>query len=185
MKKLSLMFLLLPFVLLGAYGCDEEMPSQPEHAVKMDGADTPNYKPNEPSTPRSVAFLARLETTLSGQSEVWVIFDDVRFNHGEGYDAVSGRFSAPVRGVYAFSVSVTQQALTSSTASALVTVQFDVNGTGYSTPQPNGHLLRSATPSIVVALEQGDEVRVRSLNNVSATQQVTDGHFGGHLVYSY
>ena len=52
---------------------------------------------------RGVSFRARGLTDYvpdSSQDFITLVFPDVEFNQGDGYDATSGRFLAPVAGTY-------------------------------------------------------------------------------------
>ncbi|KAL3831530.1 hypothetical protein ACJMK2_023271 [Sinanodonta woodiana] len=53
-----------------------------------------------------VAFTATLSSHTKYVSEQTVLFDHIIVNEGNCYDSSTGRFKAPVRGLYSFSVTV-------------------------------------------------------------------------------
>ena len=58
------------------------------------------------------AFLAELTTTQTRMGNVSAFlrnFDTVRFNLGDGWDNTNGKFTAPVEGLYKFSIDMTFQ----------------------------------------------------------------------------
>ena len=73
-----------------------------------------------------VAFKARRATNLSSASagSIDVVFDSVYYNYGSGYSSSTGLFTAPVKGIYQFSVSAFTE--TTSTGRSF----FSTRGTG-------------------------------------------------------
>jgi hypothetical protein len=169
-----------------AVGCEANGPTEVETVGRDSEAGTPLLKrPDNPSAPKNVAFLARLEDEVSAVSTLTIPFDDVTFNHGDAYDPGTGVFTAPLRGVYLFSAPITHS--TQSTATTgFATVQFAINGAeAYSIVHADPAANTAVSPSITIILEAGDEVTVVSRNNLNALQEVLTGYFSGHLVYGF
>jgi hypothetical protein len=112
-----------------AVSCEANGPTEVETAgPHTDDSVLLLKRPDNPSAPKNLAFLARLEDEVSALSSLTIQFDDVVFNHGEAYDAGSGTFTAPIRGVYLLSAPITHETQTTATM-GFATVQFAVNGT--------------------------------------------------------
>ncbi|KAL3831515.1 hypothetical protein ACJMK2_023256 [Sinanodonta woodiana] len=73
---------------------------------KCDQRDKQGAYVNVSLVSHGVAFTATLSSHTKYVSEQTVIFDHIIVNEGNCYDSSTGRFKAPVRGLYSFSVTV-------------------------------------------------------------------------------
>lgn len=109
------------------------------------------------SSGRGVAFTARLKENATVRSLETIIFDDVITNIGKAYNPNTGIFKAPFAGRYLFSLTVRAQYHKQVVAEIIAE------------PQVIGQLAAgdseieraSASVTIVVSLQAGDEVYVR------------------------
>ena len=128
-----------------------------------------------PYQPSFIAYYATT-TNLSGSSTV--IFTHTRINRGSHYSTSSGRFTAPVSGVYQFNYAVR-----SSTSQAYCRTRLYKNGATYSIMEA-GHAFNNSSHyqySTVMSLAAGDYVNVNVdagfTINIDAFSQ-----FSGYLV---
>ncbi|KAK3582877.1 hypothetical protein CHS0354_012489 [Potamilus streckersoni] len=135
------------------------------------------------SKTKAVAFTATLTTTIPNmQLHQHIKFDHVLTNEGSAYDASTGTFTAPVSGVYAFYLTVTN---TPQYSASLVLAK---NG------NPQASVLAHGTPTsgwqtstiaTMVTLHNGEQVWAQDEGQFSTIEQL-DGYefssFSGHLV---
>ena len=112
-----------------------------------------------------IAFYATLTRDVYPTSARQVIFfDKITTNQGGAYDGSSGTFTAPVNGVYVFSLTIRLFGYSSYTYQG--TFQLMVNGAAYLSLYPDTHSqdrqFSSSSGTAVLTLEKGDTVHVVS-----------------------
>ncbi|KAH3747532.1 hypothetical protein DPMN_181959 [Dreissena polymorpha] len=111
----------------------------------------------EARTTPNILFKARRvknETPTDGQV---IVFEDVLYNHGSGYDSSSGVFTAPVGGTYLFTARLLSQ------SSGIVFFEINVNGSMNSNGALYDHKGWSyASADSVVRLLSGDRVFIKA-----------------------
>ncbi|KAL3853092.1 hypothetical protein ACJMK2_016670 [Sinanodonta woodiana] len=127
-----------------------------------------------------IAFTATLsiETThVYGQT---VIFDNVKLNEGNGYDSSTGRFRAPFRGFYFFSVTIVKSP---SSEIHLLIMKDDVEiGRVFSGNAPSD----SGSVTVVSVMEKGQVTYVKEKNTTPETMYGDNwAHFTGLLHVRY
>ncbi|XP_071097993.1 complement C1q tumor necrosis factor-related protein 5-like [Haliotis cracherodii] len=108
-------------------------------------------------------------------------FDHVLVNAGSGYNSQTGRFTAPVAGIYLFWTQL-ESTKPGVTARLLIMQSGKVIGAGYMETNTD---ISDATGSALVAnhLSQGEEVWVEIEKEFSMTV-FPSSYFGGVLLYS-
>lgn len=129
--------------------------------------------------------MASLSSTLSnvGQHQ-HIVFDNVITNVGGGYHSSSGHFTAPVAGVYAFYVSLTNIPQHSASVVLYRNGKWIGHVLAHGSATNSGLYVTSTLPS-VVQLEAGDEVWVQNEHAFSNVEEIDGGnwsYFTGHLV---
>ena len=108
-----------------------------------------------------------------------IIFDKITTNQGGAYDGRSGTFTAPVNGVYVFSLTIGLLGYSSYTYQG--TFQLMVNGdvqlSLYLDTHSQSGSVSSASGTAVLTLDYGDTVLVVS--------KETNNYIVGHPEYSY
>ncbi|KAK3608960.1 hypothetical protein CHS0354_026289 [Potamilus streckersoni] len=128
-----------------------------------------------------IAFTATLSADMPLVSEQTVIFDNVKVNEGNCYDSSTGRFRAPFRGLYSFSVTV----LTASSSQAvhcLIMKDKDEIGKVYSGVTG----IETGSVTVVTMMDKGQVVFVKEYPGHRET--VHGNHwstFTGLLHYRY
>ena len=121
--------------------------------------------PNGTSAPpiKVTAFYAQLSQTEHAPSaHHTLIFDTVKTNQNGAYSKFSGIFTAPVSGVYCFMYTTRVTCHSSSVRSSLEIVRNnDVEGSIY-TSDDGCNSQVTMTGSVVVHVNQGDEVYIRT-----------------------
>ncbi|KAH3747548.1 hypothetical protein DPMN_181975 [Dreissena polymorpha] len=111
-------------------------------------------------TTPNILFKARRvrnETPTDGQV---IVFEDVLYNHGSGYDSSSGVFTAPVGGTYLFTARLLSQ------SSGKVIFEINVNGSMNSNGALYDHKGYSyASADSVVRLLPRERVFIKSLDS--------------------
>ncbi|KAL4225713.1 hypothetical protein ACF0H5_016402 [Mactra antiquata] len=136
-----------------------EIPTSRHDMVKRNLSSSGVYT----TTDESVAFEAIIAEgkVIHLPADRNIVFDAVNFNMGNGYNKMNGVFTAPARGIYLFSTSVTIK-----TPSASLHVDIEKNGVeiagavAHSVGPVDTHNQGSVT--IVVLLEIGDKISVRT-----------------------
>jgi len=134
-----------------------------------------------------IAFYATLtrdlNPTYAGQA---IIFDKITTNLGGAYDGRSGTFTAPVNGVYVFSLTIRLYGLSSQTYQG--TFQLMVNGAVQLSLYPDTHsqsnTFSSASGTAVLTLNKGDTVHVVSKETKNFIEGSEDysSYFSGFLL---
>ncbi|XP_052806030.1 collagen alpha-2(VIII) chain-like [Mya arenaria] len=107
----------------------------------------------------TVLFRARnvADYTLSTTDQT-VIFNEVLYNDGAGYNSATGTFTAPVKGTYLFTVNLCQANSKSIFYAIMIKEDVVANGHTYSVP---GFLCVSG--DAIVQLDANDVVYVKSM----------------------
>ncbi|XP_060557363.1 complement C1q and tumor necrosis factor-related protein 9-like [Ruditapes philippinarum] len=117
----------------------------------------------------TVAFKARLKSRTAVVGGQTIVFPVLIFKEGDAYNSGTGKFTAPISGVYMFSLAFCVYSKKS------LTVSIMVEGTRYSTSLfdgDDGHGCSSAdTVAIVTA---GQEVWVEVISGGTSTGTITD-----------
>ncbi|OWF49936.1 Complement C1q-like protein 4 [Mizuhopecten yessoensis] len=141
------------------------------HELKRNGAELSN-----------VGFSASLSTTTAlGDSQI-VVFDTVVTNDGNGYDTRHGHFTAPVAGLYAFSVTVMCYGDESEIHAAIVR-----DGQKIGVVFANGNHFDNGSKLVVVRLQAGQMVWVEHTYDPSGNKINGAGYssFSGFLIRAY
>ncbi|XP_069120445.1 complement C1q-like protein 2 [Argopecten irradians] len=130
----------------------------------------------------SIGFSTSLSTTKALGLNQIVVFDTIITNDGNGYDTREGHFTAPVPGLYAFSVTAMCYGSDSHLHVAIVKDNQKIayifaNGNNYD----NGSKL------VVVRLQAGQMVWVEHFSEASGTKINGDAYstFSGFLIQAY
>ncbi|XP_060081245.1 otolin-1-like [Ylistrum balloti] len=132
--------------------------------------------------PHSIGFSASLSTTTALGDNQIVRFDKIISNDGNGYDSRYGRFTAPITGLYAFSVTI----MCSGSESYLhinIVKDGQVIGVGFA----NGNHFDNGSKLVVAQLQAGQMVWVQHAVDPSGYKINGDGYssFSGFLVQAY
>lgn len=119
------------------------------------------------SEPQVVAFYAYMSSSTSDPSlHYQLVFDIAKTNIGGGYNHYTGTFNAPIQGVYVFAWTI----YTSSRGQTWLDVM--VNNDVYSSTLGETYDVLdydSDSGTIVVSLNQGDSVYIRSSHQANAS----------------
>ncbi|KAK3582878.1 hypothetical protein CHS0354_012490 [Potamilus streckersoni] len=135
---------------------------------------------------QAVAFTALLTSTITTMGDhQQIVFDNVLTNEGNGYSSRHGFFSAPVSGVYAFYLTVTNIPGVSASLVLMKNGQILAPVLAHGTDQ-NGW--QTSTIATMVKLNAGDDVWAQNEGHFSNVEKL-DGSgwssFSGHLVAPY
>lgn len=126
-----------------------------------------------------VAFCAYMSTSEASPSLHHVlVFDNVQTNIGSAYDRISGMFTAPVDGVYVFSCTIFSDRHSFIYSQIVVNTQSFTNMITDSDEVSDFH---SSTGVIVVSLNRGDKVYIRTHPTYLSHGSVHSGVFGNTL----
>jgi len=130
---------------------------------------------------RPVAFFATLSTDLqhAGANQP-IVFDRVVTNIGSAYNLHVGVFSAPVSGIYVFSVSLLNY------AGHTTGYQFRKNNDVISNiflHAPDTSHFESTSQSVVIQLTKGDDVTLRNMSPNESLRGDNYCTFAGFLVW--
>ncbi|XP_053387535.1 complement C1q-like protein 4 [Mercenaria mercenaria] len=132
-----------------------------------------------------IAFTASLQNTITNMgSHQQIVFDYVITNIGNAYSPSHGHFTAPIRGVYAFFVMITDIPGHSASIQLLKNGQWIGHALANGSSQ-DGNLYVTSTLPVVVQLQKGDEVWVQNEGSFSTVEELDGGSwssFSGHLV---
>ena len=131
--------------------------------------------------PQVPAFMAR---RTSNQATGVVIFDTALVNQGSHYDTSTGKFTAPVAGVYSFSTVVLSN---NDGTDNYFRSEIHINGTSYAISQGYTYLDNDfgSSFSVVASLSANDYVQVVAVTApVYGTSAATSNytHFSGFLI---
>ncbi|KAK7929294.1 hypothetical protein WMY93_005689 [Mugilogobius chulae] len=139
--------------------------------------------------PVNVAFTAYLggNTNCFGPFEknVSIPYDVIPLNEGSGYNSILGLFTAPVSGVYSFSLSVYSR-LQQAGAHMYYKVQLMRNGLPeVSTWEDNSEDMEdSSSHTVLLSLQQGDQVYAELVQDRRLCGNIQGlNSFSGYLVY--
>ncbi|XP_052235472.1 uncharacterized protein LOC127847501 isoform X3 [Dreissena polymorpha] len=112
----------------------------------------------ETATTPNILFKARRVKNETPSAGEIIVFEDVLYNHGSGYDRSSGVFIAPIGGTYLFTARLLSQ------SGGSVFFEINVNGSMNSNGALYGHQGHSyASADSVVRLLHGERVIIKSL----------------------
>ena len=131
---------------------------------------------------QGIAFRARRSAALSVQAESVIVFDAVDYDYGASYNSTTGTFTAPIAGVYAFTVAF----YTEAASTARVLIAFGTTGTGASSGarvfDTESTRLRRASASFEAYLPASGTCQVSMYSATSVNIANTGTFFSGHLV---
>lgn len=127
------------------------------------------------------AFMAR---RTSGQGNGTVVFDTVMLNQGSHYDNSTGKFTAPIAGLYNFSFNVLSD---NDGTDGYWTTSLFINGSDYCKVQNRTELDNDfgGSLSVIASLSVNDYVNVNNASiNVYGTSSATENFtwFCGYLI---
>ncbi|KAL3885497.1 hypothetical protein ACJMK2_025550 [Sinanodonta woodiana] len=111
-----------------------------------------------------VAFTARLSKDLTHSARAVVPFDDVLVNEGNFYNPLTGKFTAPYRGLYLFSVTVISPP-GQTVHCQLMKDDTEIGRLYEGETQANRH--KSGSVTVVTVLDKGQEVYVMGYHGIS------------------
>ncbi|XP_060081244.1 uncharacterized protein LOC132560598 [Ylistrum balloti] len=130
----------------------------------------------------NIGFTASLSTvTALGNGQI-IVFDTIISNDGNGYDSRYGHFTAPITGLYAFSVTVMCYGSESE-----LHVNILKDGQNIGVAFANGNHYDNGSKFVVVQLQAGQVVWVEHANEPSGYKIHGQGYssFSGFLIQSY
>ncbi|XP_069120449.1 cerebellin-1-like [Argopecten irradians] len=129
-----------------------------------------------------IGFSASLSTTTALGDHQIIVFDTVVTNDGNGYDSRHGHFTAPVTGLYAFSVTVMCYGSESYLHVAIIKDSQQI-GVAFA----NGNNSDNGSKLVVVTLQEGQSVWVEHYYDPSGykIQGSAYSSFSGFLIQAY
>ena len=132
---------------------------------------------------RPVFYVTRTGTTVSSGSDY--VFDNVVTNIGSHYNSSTGKFTAPIAGIYLFGANILS--MDNTNANGFIIVKNDAsvvsNELGRARSHDGGHLHNTISLSVTVSLSASDTVFCHvsegSMYGGSSNPWCT---FSGHLV---
>lgn len=128
---------------------------------------------------KKIAFMAGLTHNMASvEEDTDVLLDNVVTNVGEAYDRLTGRFTAPVDGVYEFAVNIAAQG--KSKAAVKLMSGSNMIFTVWSESLP---LWGTASNTAILALRKGDKVWLQTIPRFSFLHGFMYSTFSGHLLF--
>jgi len=133
-------------------------------------------------TETPVAFLATLASHVlhAGQNQI-IAFDRVVTNVGNAYNPHLGAFTAPVPGIYVFSVSLLSNPR--QTAQYQLKRNNDFISSIYLRTPPGASEYESTSQTVVLQLTKGDDVFLCNVDGDKSLHGVNFSTFAGFLVW--
>ncbi|XP_033729305.1 cerebellin-1-like [Pecten maximus] len=130
----------------------------------------------------NVGFSASLSTSTALGDHQIVVFDTILTNDGNGYDSKSGHFTAPLPGLYAFSVTAM-----CSGSEAELHVAIIKDGQRIASVFANGNHYDNGSKLVVVQLQAGQMVWVEHFADQSGNKIFGTSYssFSGFLINAY
>jgi hypothetical protein len=126
-----------------------------------------------------VAFYSRISQHQNHVPPGTIIkFDDVRFNFGDGFSSSSGKFQAPVQGLYFFTWNYLINNSGNAYIGAYVNGKQEVDTCTYA----SNPYVTLASGSLVVQLKTGDEVWLQVFYKEANFLHSTYTFFTGHKI---
>jgi len=125
------------------------------------------------------AFCARNVSNITGATTSReLVFTNVVFNIGGGYNSTNGRYFAPISGRY----HITYNLFTTGVAQRRLST-LHINGSTYTetTHESSGDSLNALTCSVVISLNANDYVSVFTTANILGSNNIYC-YFSGYLV---
>ena len=116
------------------------------------------------STVAFCAFLSKSELHLAEHHTL--IFDNVQTNSGNGYNKISGSFIVPRAGIYVFTWTLVYHVSGEICTNLIINGVENGNGYAHGTSAP----YQTTTSLVVVHVEQGDTVLVRTISYSGCNQ---------------
>jgi len=133
-------------------------------------------------TETPVAFLATLTSHIlhAGQNQP-IVFDRVVTNVGNAYNPHLGAFTAPVAGIYVFSVSLLS--IAGHTTHYQIKKNNNFISNIYLRTPPGAGEYESTSQTVVLQLTKGDDVTLRNMDGDESLHGINYSTFAGFLVW--
>jgi len=130
-------------------------------------------------TPKKIAFFVGLSDNMGPVKEhTDIVFDRVVTNIGTGYDAASGRFTAPANGTYQFNIIVSAQGRQK--AAVMILKNGGMVATVWAESIP---YWATASNIVILSLDKGEQVWLMLLNRASYLHGYMYTTFSGFIVF--
>ncbi|XP_069122560.1 complement C1q-like protein 4 [Argopecten irradians] len=135
-----------------------------------------------PISSQSIGFYAKLSTTTALGDHQIIVFDIVVTNDGNGYDSRHGHFTAPVSGLYAFSLTAMNHGSERGIHAAIIK-----EGQLIGDVVTNGDTYETGSNFAIVRLQAGEMVWVEHYFDPPGLNIHGNGHsdFSGFLIQAY
>ncbi|XP_060601112.1 complement C1q tumor necrosis factor-related protein 6-like [Ruditapes philippinarum] len=170
---------------LTEYFSDEESGAISDSEEEGQADAKPKPKDWRPSTFLSLDFSVHLSVSLSNVTPYRAIrFDTVDTNHDDCYNVTTGRFTAPLKGLYVFFATIT----TTERLKATLCFIHKFHPVDQSKVKEREQLIEgfnSKTIAVVLTLDKEDDVWVLNVSKVSDVNQMQEPYytsFSGGLV---
>lgn len=125
-----------------------------------------------------VAFLAVLDASISIGSNQIIVFERVITNIGQAYSSQTGVFTAPVDGIFLFTTTL----LTENNKEIWCYVMLNGKDVARINERGTDGRHGSGSQTVILQLNEGDEVDVRNSKYLFALQGGAYGSFAGFLI---